>query len=527
MSCNPYFNLDSTSKDLETNVLSITDLFNQQNDSALKYDSGFLNSAIAGLSDFVDIILNHPEYDFPMLVDRIKAGPITPTEYADFLDATATDVVTVPLVATYPLSISAIDYLTNIDAHYTTNFASSTDSLCTTFSGVLNSVFKILDKINNIISSILSIKNLLHGLIDKIKSKLTKTIDQLTGKITACIGSVKGLADKVKKAADFFSDLNMKTLKDIVSNAISSAANKFKSITADNILYLTYRFCQLSNAVEQFMKAPLKSLQDDLKNAANIKNVLLNNSNDFTLKAVLSGAFRISDDNAENIKNSLIEDLNRSSTSSSSATQSPTINGAGEATPSHYYTKPFTDEERSIAAAIKATPGDQVRGSSHAGAKWFDFSTIGDSMDNPTQGIGVKNLQPEILIIGMRIATRLGVRLKIISGYRSPAYNQALRDAGKGAAKNSLHMSGLALDCARSSYGTDFASGENFIKLASQEGSGGIGTYDTWIHIDAGPRRKWTQLGHDDQLSHWSTLLNHANGKFQDGTSPTNPNTPQ
>jgi hypothetical protein len=242
----------------------------------------------------------------------------------------------------------------------------------------------------------------------------------------------------------------------------------------------------------------------------------------------MAGAFRISDINAESIKNSLIEDLNRSSTSSSNRTQPPIVNGVGEATPSHYYTKPFTDEERSIAAAIKATPGDQVRGSSHAGAKWFDFSTIGDSMDNPTQGIGVKNLQPEILIIGMRIATRLGIRLQIISGYRSPAYNQSLIDAGKGAAKNSLHMSGLALDCARSSYGSDFASGENFIKLASQEGSGGIGTYDTWIHIDAGPRRKWTQLSRDNQLSHWPTLLNHANGKFQDGTPPPpNLNTPQ
>ena len=520
MSCNPYFNLDSTTKDLEANVLSISDLFNQQNDSALKYNTATLRNAIAGLSDFVDIIKSHPEYDFPMLVDRVNAGPITPTEYADFLDATGTNITSIPLVVSYPLSISAIDYLTNIDAHYTTNFASSTNSLCTTFTGLLNSVFKILDKINNIISSVLSIKNLLHGLIDKIKSKLTKTISQLTGKITACIGSVKGLANKVKKAADFFSDKNMGTLKDIVSNAISSAANKFKDITSGNILYLTYRFCQLSNAVEQFMKSPLKSLQDDLKNAANIKNVLLNNSNDFTLKAVMAGAFRISDDNADSIKNSLAESLNSSSTGSTNSTTPSGVNGAGQATPSHYYTKPFTDEERSIAAAIKATPADQIRGSSHAGAQWFDFSTMGNSLDSPTDGIGVKNLQPEILIIGMRVSTRLGVRLKILSGYRSPAYNEALRAAGGGAAKKSLHMSGLAIDCSRVAYGSDFVSGERFIKTASQEGAGGIGTYDTFIHIDAGPRRKWTQLSHDNQMSHWNTLLNHAGGKFQDGTPP-------
>lgn len=516
MSCNPYFNLDSTTKDLEANILSIGDLFNQQKDSALKYDAGFLNSAIKALGDFANIISAHPEYDFPMLVDRVNAGPISPTEYADFLDATATEIYTVPVVATYPLSISAINYLTNIDAHYTKNFASSTNSLCTTFSGLLNKVFKLLDGINNIIASIASIKELLNGLIDKIKEKITKTIQQLTSKITAAIGSIKGLADKVKKAADFFSDLNMKTLKDMVKNTIESVANKFKNITIDNILYLTYRFCQLSNAVEQFMKAPLKSLQDDLKNAANIKNVLLNNSQQFTLNAITAGAFRISDANADSIKDSLIESLNRSSTGSSGSAAPSVLNPAGQATPSHYYTKPFTDEERSIAAAIKATPGDQVRGSSHAGAKWFDFSTVGaDSRDNPTLGIDVKNLQPEILIIGMRIATRLGVRLQINSAYRSPEAN-----ASVGGASKSMHMSGLALDCRRAAYGTDFASGENFIKIASQEGAGGIGTYPTFIHIDAGPLRKWTNISQSSQLSHWATLLNHANGKFQNGTPP-------
>jgi hypothetical protein len=522
MSCNPYFNLDSTTKDLEANILSIGDLFDQQKDSALKYDSGFLNSAISTLGDFADIIKKHPEYDFPMIVDRVNAGPISPTEYADFLDATATDPYTVPPMATYPLTISAIDYLTNVDAHYTKNFSSSTNSLCTTFSGLLNKVFKLLDGINNIIASIASIKELLNGLIDKIKEKITKTIQQLTSKITAAIGSVKALADKVKKAADFFSDLNMQTLKDMVKNTIESVANKFKNITIENILYLTYRFCQLSNAVEQFMKAPLKSLQDDLKNADNIKNVLLNTSQEFTLKAVLSGAFRISDANADSIKNSLIESLNRSSTGSSGLSTPSIVNPAGQATPSHYYTKPFTDEERSIAAAIKATPGDQVRGSSHAGAKWFDFSAVGSSMDNPTLGIGVKNLQPEILIIGMRIATRLGVRLQINSGYRSPEAN-----AGVGGASKSMHMSGLALDCRRAAYGTDFASGENFIKIASQEGAGGIGTYPTFIHIDAGPLRKWTNVSQNSPMSHWATLLNHANGRFQNGTPPSNANTPQ
>jgi len=544
MSCNPYFNLDSTSKDLEASVLSISVLFNQQNDSALKYNSGFLNSAIAGLSDFVDIILNHPEYDFPMLVDRIRSGPITPTEYADFLDATATLVTTVPLVATYPLSISAIDYLTNIDAHYTTNFASSTDSLCTTFNGLLKSVFKILDKINNIISSVLSIKNLLHGLIDKIKSKLTKTINQLTSKITAGIGSIKALADKVKKATDFFSDLNVSTLKDIVSNAISSAANKFKSITADNILYLTYRFCQLSNAVEQFMKAPLKSLQDDLKNAENIKNVIFNNSQQFTLDAITSGAFRISDINADEIKKNLAQSLNFSTSGSNSSIAAPSVNGAGQATPSSFFSEPPTDEEKSIAASIIATPADQMSGSSHAGATWFDFSTIGDSMDNiipghpelKSPGIGVKNLNPNVLILGIRVSKVIGKRLEIKSGFRSPEYNQYIRqkaiDEGlpksQWPAKDSAHKTGLAMDVIRSSFGTDFASGEAFIKTASQHLAGGIGTYKTFIHIDVASVRKWTAIDDHSQMSHWPTLINHVAGNFIHGTPPSpNLNTPQ
>jgi len=89
-----------------------------------------------------------------------------------------------------------------------------------------------------------------------------------------------------------------------------------------------------------------------------------------------------------------------------------------------------------------------------------------------------------------KLREELGVSNFIInSGYRSPAYNEALRKAGHGAAKDSYHTHRMAVDINVAQWGT--SDRVKFIRTASRLGFGGIGAYKTFIHVDIGKRRTW------------------------------------
>jgi uncharacterized protein YcbK (DUF882 family) len=79
-------------------------------------------------------------------------------------------------------------------------------------------------------------------------------------------------------------------------------------------------------------------------------------------------------------------------------------------------------------------------------------------------------------------------RYEVISGYRSPATNSKLHDAGRGVAEHSLPMQGRAIDVRLRDY--DLAALRD---LALAAGRGGVGYYphSSFIHIDTGPVRRW------------------------------------
>ena len=92
----------------------------------------------------------------------------------------------------------------------------------------------------------------------------------------------------------------------------------------------------------------------------------------------------------------------------------------------------------------------------------------------------------ELLWAVQQVLLRQGVREPIVvhSGYRTPETNAAT----EGAATNSLHMYGMAVDFDVPGVGTD-----DLADLCwNCPGSGGVGSYDGgWVHLDAGEHRFW------------------------------------
>ncbi len=80
--------------------------------------------------------------------------------------------------------------------------------------------------------------------------------------------------------------------------------------------------------------------------------------------------------------------------------------------------------------------------------------------------------------------------LRITSGYRTRATNDALRKRTRWAAKNSLHIEGMAAD-----FKLPGTSSRTLSRAAKSLQMGGVGTYRgaSFIHVDVGDVRNWTR----------------------------------
>ncbi len=102
----------------------------------------------------------------------------------------------------------------------------------------------------------------------------------------------------------------------------------------------------------------------------------------------------------------------------------------------------------------------------------------------------VKAIDPRLLDLVSRFGRQLDVRdpLHVISGYRSPQTNAALRRQGHQVAKSSYHMHGKAIDLRVPGVSTRVVR-----DLALRERVGGVGHYPGpgFVHVDTGPVRQW------------------------------------
>jgi uncharacterized protein YcbK (DUF882 family) len=80
-------------------------------------------------------------------------------------------------------------------------------------------------------------------------------------------------------------------------------------------------------------------------------------------------------------------------------------------------------------------------------------------------------------------------RVEIISAYRAPKFNDSLLKKGRRVALNSHHTKGEAIDFALST-----ARAKQVGAYVWKHFDGGVGIYaaDDFVHIDVGPKRRWT-----------------------------------
>lgn len=92
------------------------------------------------------------------------------------------------------------------------------------------------------------------------------------------------------------------------------------------------------------------------------------------------------------------------------------------------------------------------------------------------------------LLCGVKDRCGGGVRIDVVSGYRSPTYNALLRRQGRGVAGGSYHLCGFAIDFALPGVPMP-----ELFRAAKSFSSGGVGLYREFVHIDVGPVRYWSQ----------------------------------
>jgi uncharacterized protein YcbK (DUF882 family) len=99
-------------------------------------------------------------------------------------------------------------------------------------------------------------------------------------------------------------------------------------------------------------------------------------------------------------------------------------------------------------------------------------------------------MDPELLhiLFDLRQAVDSSGAYEVISGYRSPATNEMLRQRGSGVARNSQHLQGKAIDIRLR--GVDTAVLRD-AAIALQRG--GVGYYEgsDFVHVDTGRVRRW------------------------------------
>lgn len=423
----------------------------------------------------------NPE-DTPLLNQRIETNYIfTPIEVAQFI----IDFGYTPTDLSVQTTIASRKLPNEVEAFYTDTFTSSTmGSFCSLLPAVFGAVgafFTALDKLGDLINSLknFSLNFSLKALLDQLKNKVLNVVDKVVDKVKNVIENfsfenilkevnkfvnetVVAQFQKIKETAEkFFDQINVENFKKKIEALVDYATSLFKDPKIEEIQYLLLRFCSFIASIENGINAIKNPLNDFANSYRDAEATLAANASGNTLRAVRAGAIRY--------------DTER---------RSQGINTGIRTFEEFGNPPPLTAEDFQ-----NITPWNNGQGDSRITFNGRWVSALGRD--------GWERVDTRVRAMLMKVQRDFGKPLFIISGWRSDAYNASL----SGAARNSLHKSGLALDIFWSGYNS--TDRERFVRLARYYGFRGIGRYGptsgNFVHIDVGRARQWSKgLTSDD-----------------------------
>lgn len=516
MTCNTFNNQTSkysisalTSEQLTSQLYSFEELYNLQVDPSLRYDNDVIY-ATTGLTRAILISIDPNRSTYPLVWERFNQGPILAPEYAEFLNFSQYDLnsvnsllntfstniiaantanIVIDISASTPINIT--QYFEQLDLYYNDNYAASlSGGFCSAFGGQLlelaslvSGAVNLINQLKNftisgalILAKLNAIKEILNNLVDSLKEKLLQQINNIVEKLATfknmVVSAANAIGKKITQAKNFFSDLNMKNIKEKIEGIIAKMAGGYEEITPEVIAYILFRLCKLTEIVSGFMQSPVDGLKA-VMNAYAVQSALFSNfSMASTAEAVRDGHFRRDPIDLARERDRAIE----------------TSNSSGIST---YVSRAPTAEEIQMALEIKAATNEQIFSNSFAAASLISFERLGPRSiaDAPYTW---QRLNQDVLTRIFIVAKRLNTKLYINSGWRSYASQAIIKANDPDAASpgNSLHESGQALDVSMRDRTDEFRN--NFIRAASEEGYNAIGTYPTFIHVDTrGGKKIW------------------------------------
>ena len=350
----------------------------------------------------------------------------------------------------------------------------------------------LLGAIGGLVNKLNALASTLKGIVDSLVNSLINQVKNVINQVTSFVQNIeqnaqdmfKKMAEKVRNVQNFFNDATIDKIKEKIQKFVDDAGAQFEDLTPEALALLLFRFCQFSEMLQTFMQRPMQAVRKFATDVDYQVKLLESASSEQTQQMVAAGATRFTDTAIRDSQRRLRSRVNRRAESR----RSNTGGGGGGTSPG---APPPPDPQVYISNnELSESERQELLNLGPEGTKAFGFmdsvknmgKTVSDAGDND----GFARIDPNVFVKLTIVSRRMGKKFNLNSGYRSPEYNSRI-----GGAKRSMHMTGKAIDVSTRGWSTEEKA--EFIRLVSQEGFLGIGTYNTFIHIDIGSRRFWTK----------------------------------
>lgn len=335
------------------------------------------------------------------------------------------------------------------------------------------------------------------GVLENLDQQLTGVVDQSAGQLrsrvsmfspstvgngfnvnmTSSFGKMAGEIGRAQLAA---SDATTEAMKNSVTGMIAQSSEKFRQKNKEEVEFVALRMCKLAGEIERMYREVTAPLEQITGNFATTDRALTSVGNPVTLRAVQAGALRL-DTQARIAAMQAAGTIPATQTTfyttpagvaSNVPPQGTYPTGVVPPLPADYEF-PSYEDARAGRGGVLYAPGPS---SSLSGPAGFIAKPYG-------------GVHPDAMRNLYALARAWGQTITVVSAYRSPAAN-----ADAGGVTDSQHLQGTAFDCDINSYQEQI----RFANLAYLAGFRGFGSYlsgNTFIHIDLGPQRDWTEGG--------------------------------